>query len=102
MITTTMIADKIHEVIVEMKQTGLWKMQAPEWVTDYSKQNIASENDFSDWLQFVYLPNLLQQANAGSPSIQKSYIVLQAAVFYGEDMKKGKLLQLLIELEAFF
>jgi hypothetical protein len=60
---------------------------------------ITTENDFSEWLQFVYLPNLAQQAQA-VPGEKKNYIVPHAVRFYGEDIKKGKLLRLLVELDS--
>ena len=100
MTATDLISDKIQEITEEMKQTGLWKKQAPSWVSDYDEKNIATESDFSEWLQFVYLPNLSQQMENKSAAMQKKYIVPQAMKFFGEDVKKGKLLQLLVELDS--
>jgi hypothetical protein len=47
-------------------------------------------------LQFIYLPNY----RTASSQDNKRLIVPQAVRFFGEDVKKGKLLQLLIELDA--
>lgn len=91
------IAGKIEEVKTEMKATGLWKKQVPAWVNEYAERSIATEEDFAGWLQFVYLPNTLQ--NEGYPQ-GKKFIVPQAMKFFGEDVKKGKLLQLLVELDS--
>src|SRR5687767_6898784 len=100
--STVLITEKIYQVSEELKQTGLWKKHAPVWVSQYTETKNCTENDFSDWLQFVFLPNLLQQAQLEPAVIQKMSIVPQAMIFLGEDVQKGKLLQLLIELDAFF
>ena len=95
-----MIVDKIQEVIFEMKETGLWRKQAPAWVNEFQESTIASENDFSEWLQFVYLTNLSQRAQTEVVLEKMNFIVPQAIRFFGEDLKKGKLLRLLVELDA--
>ncbi len=97
---TDLIAEKIYRVGEEMKSTGLWKKHLPVWVSEYEKRNIATEQDFSEWLQFVYLPNLLQQAGSNTTIVNKKNIVPQAIKFFREDVRKGKLLQLLIELDS--
>jgi hypothetical protein len=35
MAITSPIVDKVHEVIIEMKETGLWHKQPPAWVNEY-------------------------------------------------------------------
>jgi uncharacterized protein YqcC (DUF446 family) len=87
---------KIKEIITELKSTGLWEKQVPGWVMNYEEKMIASEQDFLQWLQFIYLPNY----RTASSQDNKRLIVPQAVRFFGEDVKKGKLLQLLIELDA--
>ncbi len=93
------IAEKLNEIKDELKQCGLWKKQLPEWVNDYASRNIITEQDFAEWLQFVYIPNMVQQQNRSASNTEK-YIVPQAKKFFGDDIKKGKLLQLLIELDS--
>lgn len=83
-----------------MKQQGVWKEEAPGWVTDYAKKIIGNEQDFSEWLQFVFLPNCLQEVKSKATHIRRDYIATQAKRFFGEDIKKGRLLQLLIELDG--
>src|SRR5687768_11253904 len=100
MASTGWIADKVYAVIEEMKKTGLWQKYPPAWVSEYHERIIATENDFNEWLQFVYLPNLSQQADNNNRVVQKNLIVPQAVKFFSEDVKKGRLLQLLIELDA--
>lgn len=97
---TLLIAGKINEVRAEMKRTGLWKMEIPAWVKEFEKRTITNREDFSEWLQFVYLPNRIQEAESRQPVMEKIYIVPQAVKFFGSDIKKGKLLQLLIELDS--
>ncbi len=100
MTETTTIEEKVRQIINEMKAEGIWKKQAPEWVMDYEKKIIDSQQDFSDWLQFVFLPNCLQGMYKNIVTPRRKYIVLQAKRFLANDMQKGKLLQLLIELDA--
>jgi hypothetical protein len=48
----------------------------------------------------VYLPNLLPLAGNHNILLTKNYVAPQAVKFFNGDIKKGKLLQLLIELDA--
>lgn len=91
---------KIGELITEMKRNDLWKKQVPPWVHQFSPQHAANENDFAGWLQFVCLPNLLVQAAGRDPVLPKNYVTPQAMRFFDKDVQKGKLLQLLIEIDA--
>lgn len=95
-----LITEKVNRVKDEMKNNGLWKKEIPAWVSEYEEKNPVTDHDFSEWLQFVYLPNLLQQAENNGAMLRKKNIVPQAINFFGEDMKKGKLLQLLVELDS--
>ncbi|WP_462250371.1 YqcC family protein [Ferruginibacter sp.] len=95
-----LIAEKINEVRDEMRRTGVWKNETPAWVKEFEKRTIDTGEDFSEWLQFVYLPNCPQEPDNSLFVIEKNYIVPQAIKFFGSDIKKGKLLQLLIELDS--
>jgi uncharacterized protein YqcC (DUF446 family) len=94
-----LVAGKIEQVKMEMVETGVWKQQVPAWVNEYHEDCNDIKNNFTEWLQFVYLPNLLS-TEAKPSSVEKQLIVPQALRFFGDDVKKGKLLQLLIELDA--
>jgi uncharacterized protein YqcC (DUF446 family) len=94
------LKEKISEVKEELKKTGLLKLKSPGWVTDFENKEISSHQDFADWLQFIYLPNLVQKNDSLENVISKNYVALQARKFFSEDVKKGKLLQLLIELDS--
>lgn len=94
------LKEKVSELRDELKRSGLWKKNMPEWVTDYEKKEIDSHHDFAEWLQFVYIPNILEQPEIISTLDSKKYVALQAKKFFSEDVQKGKLLQLLIELDS--
>lgn len=83
-----------------MRSAGLWKTKTPAWVKEFDKRTITNREDFSEWLQFVYLPNRVQETESRQPVPEKIYIVPQAVKFFSNDIKKGKLLQLLIELDS--
>lgn len=94
------LKEKVSELRDELKRSGLWKKNMPEWVTDYERKEIDSHHDFAEWLQFVYIPNILEQTETTSTLDSKKYVALQAKKFFSEDVQKGKLLQLLIELDS--
>jgi uncharacterized protein YqcC (DUF446 family) len=91
-----MTEQKVREIADELRKTGFWKKHPPGWVSDYEQKLLNNEQDFLEWLQFVYLPN----CNAPALNGMKNFIVPQAVKFFGSDVKKGKLLQLLIELDS--
>jgi uncharacterized protein YqcC (DUF446 family) len=91
--------EKLKEIVAEMKALGLWRKEQPEWVNDFVLTREASFRDFAEWLQFVYLPNRLQ-AEWNNKPVEENLIVMQAVQFFGEDLRQGRLLQLLIELDA--
>jgi len=90
---------KISELEQELKTTGLWKNRMPGWVHGYDEDNQIARNNFAEWLQFVFVPNH-QQKNRSIPLEQKKLIVPQAIKHFGNDLNKGKLLQILIEIDS--
>ena len=94
------IRQKVQELSQIMKEEGLWKRREPDWVNNYSRSAALMTVDFFEWLQFVYLPNLLQETGAHRTSASEQTIAPQAVKFFGEKARKGKLLQLLIELDS--
>jgi uncharacterized protein YqcC (DUF446 family) len=87
---------KVIEIEQELKSLGLSKKSAPAWVQEFPLHKQLTGEDFLDWLQFVYLPN----CHNGNKLTDHSQIVLQAKRFWKDDWQKGKLLQLLVELDA--
>ncbi len=100
MTTTDQWTEKIKEIVDEMKLIGAWKKEMPAWVRDFEKRQIDNSDDFSEWLQFVYLPNLLQTRQTVIQADGRKLIAPQAIRYFVDDLKKGKLLQLLIELDS--
>lgn len=95
-----LIAGKVKEVKEEMKLLGLWSAVTPAWVMHYGKRNITTGEDFSEWLQFIYLPNRKMNTAWSDIGKERDYIAPQATKFFSDDVKKGRLLQLLIELDS--
>lgn len=101
-----MMAAQLHNIITKtaeleeaLKNNGLWQKDMPAWVHGYDENPINTKNDFAQWLQFVFIPNHLQKNNV-IPVSQKNIMVLHAIKYFGDDVKKGKLLQILIELDS--
>jgi uncharacterized protein YqcC (DUF446 family) len=93
------ITAKTIELEEELKAVGLWQKNMPAWVHWYDDSNSISTTDFAQWLQFVFIPNHLQKSNIISIA-EKNMIVPHAVKFFGDDVKKGKLLQILIEIDS--
>jgi uncharacterized protein YqcC (DUF446 family) len=98
MITTAHPLDeKINQIVNELKVLHLWKEKMPDWVTAYSGKKIVVDDDFASWLQFIYLPNM---QNQNRKKDQKELVAPLAIKYFNEDVKRGRLLQLLIELDS--
>lgn len=96
---TNCIAAKTTELVEELKSVGLWQKNMPAWVHWYDDSSRISPTDFAQWLQFVFIPNHLQKSNIISIA-EKNMIVPHAIKFFGDDVRKGKLLQILIEIDS--
>jgi uncharacterized protein YqcC (DUF446 family) len=92
------VTAKIMELEEELRATGLWQKHTPAWVHWYSEKSSA-QNDFAQWLQFVFIPNHLYK-NKILPAAERNLLVPHAIKYFGDDMQKGKLLQILIEIDA--
>ena len=93
------ITGKTIELEEELKATGLWQNSTPAWVHWYDDSNSIGKNDFAQWLQFVFIPNHLHK-NKMIPASEKKLLVPHAIKYFGDDVKKGKLLRILIEIDA--
>lgn len=77
-----------------MKSLKLWKGKTPEWITNYkSSLTRYDQQNFCEWMQFVFLPNRFVGVE------NTTSITLQAKIHFHQDITKGRLLQLLIELD---
>lgn len=93
------ITAKTVELEKELKAIGLWQHTTPVWVHWYEDDRMIGKTDFAQWLQFVFIPNHLQK-NKMMPAEEKNLIVPHAIKFFGDDVRKGKLLQILIEIDS--
>jgi hypothetical protein len=89
------VAGKVQEVFHELKRLALLKSEIPVWVRHFVPVSLNKEQEFFEWLQFVYLPNCVQKNKMG-----KNDIAMQAVRILGNDPAKERLLQLMIELDA--
>ena len=92
------ILNKTKELEEELKNTGLWQRDMPEWVHGYDANNISNTN-FAQWLQFVFVPNHMHTQKLISIA-EKKLIVPHAIKYFGDDVRKGKLLKILIEIDS--
>lgn len=88
----------IMELKAELVRLGLWQQAIPSWVNGFDAHHLF-QTDFAQWLQFVFIPNQLQQDRRGKKSAHL-LLVPQAIKFFGSDLQKGKLLQILIEIDG--
>ena len=93
------ITAKTLELAEELKDSGLWQNSTPAWVHWYDDNSSITKTDFAQWLQFVFIPNHLQKNNT-TPAVEKSLIVPPAIKYFGTGVIKGKLLQILIEIDS--
>ncbi len=96
--TEKQIPAKVEEVMCELKEQGLLKVIPPEWVNHFQPGEMLTDQ-FSDWLQFIFLPNCFYHCSS-KIIIQANDVALQAKNFFGNNPEKHKLLQLLIELDS--
>ena len=90
------LSNKLHEIRQELRRLGLWQPHIPPWLSQYEAMPECSGVAFPAWLQFVYLPG---KSFHGQHSAAY-FIAPQAMAFLEEVPDKGRLLQLLIELDA--
>ena len=96
--TEKLVPVKVDEVMCELKEQGLLKTTPPSWVNHFQPGEM-TVNEFGDWLQFIFLPNCIY--HCGSRMILPANdVALQAKGFFGNDARRDKLLQLLIELDS--
>ena len=82
-----------------LKAEDLWLNHMPAWVLDFENGYNRVQTDFAQWLQFVFIPNHLKN-NRQVTLVEKNLIVPQAMKYFGDDVRKGKLLRILIEIDA--
>ncbi len=93
------ITTRIKELETELKNNNLWQKDIPSWVDQYDNTLAYIDNDFAQWLQFVFIPNHLHYVKSADAA-NKISLVPQAIKYFDNDVKKGKLLQILIEIDS--
>lgn len=96
----SLLTDKIKELEQEMKNTSIWQKDAPGWVNYFEEKIFVDGKDFAQWLQYVFIPNHTQKPMQYSSIKEKKMIVLPAIKFFAADVHKGRLLQILIEIDS--
>lgn len=91
----TLLLNKLDEIETEMRSQGLWKKAAPAWVDAYSEDHFQSKYDFSDWMQFIFLPNCRQLKKSNC-----KLLIPQVKHHAASWINHEKMLQLLVELDA--
>ena len=90
---------KTAELEAELKFVALWQNEMPAWVHGYNDDTEFTKPGFIQWLQFVFIPNHSQKIKI-KQAVEKKLMVPYAIKYFGADVNKGKLLQILIELDA--
>ena len=90
---------KTGELVEELKRTGLWQNNTPAWVHEYDHNSEPVRTDFAQWLQFVFVPNHLYKKNPAETA-ERKLLVPQAVKHFGDDVQKGELLRILIEIDS--
>ena len=99
-VADTIIIDKINELEQEMKNSGLWLKEIPNWVNYFEGKLFVDGKDFAQWLQYVFIPNHKKKIEHLPTIIDKKLIVPQVMKYFGSDIVNGKLLKILIEIDS--
>ena len=98
--TITNKIEKIKELEAEMKRLCLWQKIPPQWVNHFEEEIRLNVNGFALWLQYVFIPNHTQNGAFEDTTFDKQPIVPTAIKVFGNDIRKGRLLQILIEMDG--
>ena len=59
--TSNYTTDKLIEIQHELQNQKLWNVEIPNWVNQYPTKGVIAEAGFIDWLQFIFLPNKMNE-----------------------------------------
>ncbi len=94
------ITNKLTAIQHELQQLKLWNVETPNWVNQYPEKDLITQTDFIHWLQFIFLPNKMNEIKNNSINLVNINIALQANKFLGTHEKYHALMNLLIELDS--
>ena len=92
--------DKLIAIQHELQQLKLWHTETPNWVNQYPEKDLSTQTDFIHWLQFIFLPNKMNELKNNAINLVNINIALQANKFLGAHQKYQALMNLLIELDS--
>lgn len=92
--------DKFIRIQEELQKLKLWNAEIPNWVNQYPEKDFITQTDFIHWLQFIFLPNKMNEIKKSAINLVNINIALQANKFLGSHEKYQCLMNLLIELDA--
>lgn len=97
------VAQKVEEIVAEMKRIGLWEKE-PRPSEDYQFEHPKDVNKpFVHWLQYKFIPRVLRTIQTKGDFPARSRVATEAAIeFSGYDEDTGKLLALLRGFDALF
>lgn len=98
--TANDIADKLNRIQDELQKLKLWKAEIPNWVNQFPEKDLITQTDFIHWLQFIFLPNKMNEIKKSSINLITINIALQANKFLGSHEKYQCLMNSLIELDS--
>ena len=98
--TTNDTTDKLIRIQDELQKLKLWNAETPNWVSQFPEKDLITQTDFIHWLQFIFLPNKMNEIKKGAISLVNTNIALQANKFLGSHEKYQRLINLLIELDS--
>ncbi len=92
--------NKISSIRQTMLHAGLWQTSCPEWVWHFEGKTVPVTKSFTEWLQFIYLPNKMMalQELQREPAIGNG-VMLQALHHLPKGALPEALVRMLIELD---
>jgi uncharacterized protein YqcC (DUF446 family) len=94
---------KISEMETEMKRIGYWSLgPLPEEAYDFQQAFAMDTMAFSQWLQFILIPNVRSIIEQKGDFPSESMVGVQAAREFDGDANASYLVSLLSEFDALF
>lgn len=100
--STQTVLSKLEQIEIEMRQIGFWQknpLRAGQY--DFRAAFGGDTMSFSQWLQFIFIPNVKRAAESGNfPS--SSQVSVQAVREFDGIGETARLIELLSEFDALF
>ena len=99
MYVSGLYTDKLNDLQDALKEYGLWQDEVAGENVLFSPGVLVTANDYARWLQDVFFTGVSLPARIKTGD-EKRTTMLQAIKFFSIGDEKGKLLQILIEVDA--